>query len=170
MLCPVCRHDNFEGEDTCQNCGADLRTSDIPQHAVDQRNQLLGEHLDRLRPVPPVTLTADTDASDAIARMHRDGIDCVLVTEADRLVGIFTDRDAVLKVAGRPAGPCPLREVMTPDPVVLRDEDPIAVAIHKMAVGGFRHIPIVDGGSLPIGVVSARDVFRHLASELTGVS
>ena len=30
MLCPVCRHDNFEGEDNCENCGADLRTVDIP--------------------------------------------------------------------------------------------------------------------------------------------
>ena len=39
------------------------------------------------------------------------------------------------------------------------------VAIHKMAVGGFRHVPIVDGG-VPIGVVSARDVFRHLAAGL----
>jgi CBS domain-containing protein len=55
---------------------------------------------------------------------------------------------------------------MTPDPVVLRPDDPIAVAIHKMAVGGFRHIPIVDAGHLPTGVVSARDVFRHIASQL----
>lgn len=170
MLCPVCRHDNFEGEDTCENCGADLRASDIPQSAVDDRSRLLGEHLDALQPAPPLTMPADTDASDAIARMHRDGIDCVLVTESDRLVGIFTDRDAVLKVAGRPPGPCPLREVMTRDPVVLRHDDRIAVAIHKMAVGGFRHIPIVDGGSLPVGVVSAKDVFRHIAGELTGAA
>ena len=34
---------------------------------------------------------------------------------------------------------------MTPDPVVLRHDDPIAIAIHKMAVGGFRHIPITRG-------------------------
>ena len=51
---------------------------------------------------------------------------------------------------------------MTPDPVVLRHDDPIAVAIHKMAVGGFRHIPIVEDGR-PTGVVTARDVFHHLA-------
>ena len=48
---------------------------------------------------------------------------------------------------------------MTPDPVVLRHDDPIAVAIHKMAVGGFRHIPIVEDGR-PTGVVTARDVFH----------
>ena len=54
---------------------------------------------------------------------------------------------------------------MTPDPVVLRHDDPIAVAIHKMAVGGFRHIPIIEDGR-PTGVVTARDVFHHLAETL----
>jgi CBS domain-containing protein len=54
---------------------------------------------------------------------------------------------------------------MTRDPVVLRHDDPIAVAIHKMAIGGFRHIPIVDDGR-PTGVVTAKDVFRHLADTL----
>ena len=54
---------------------------------------------------------------------------------------------------------------MTPDPVVLRHDDPIAIAIHKMAVGGFRHIPIIEDGR-PTGVVTARDVFHHLAETL----
>ena len=50
---------------------------------------------------------------------------------------------------------------MTADPVVLRPDDSIAVAINKMAVGGFRHIPLVVDGRA-IGIVSARDVFRHI--------
>jgi predicted transcriptional regulator len=164
MLCPVCRHDNFEGEDNCENCGADLRTSDIPQPAIDYRGRLLGQHLDELHALAPVTLDASADASEAIRKMHESGIDCVLVTDRGRLVGIFTDRDAVLKVAGTRGDKRRLRDVMTPDPVVLRHDDPIAVAINKMAVGGFRHIPIVDGGGLPTGVVSAKDVFAHIAS------
>jgi CBS domain-containing protein len=164
MLCPVCRHDNFEGEDNCENCGADLRTSDIPQPAIDFHGRLLGQHLDALHALPPRTLDAAADASEAIKLMHDSEIDCVLVTDRGRLVGIFTDRDAVLKVAGTRADHRSLRDVMTRDPVVLRQSDPIAVAINKMAVGGFRHIPIVDGGGLPTGVVSAKDVFAHIAS------
>ena len=164
MLCPVCRHDNFEGEDNCENCGADLRTSDIPQPAIDFRGRLLGQHLDALHALPPRTLDASATASEAIRLMHEAEIDCVLVTDRGRLVGIFTDRDAVLKVAGARADHASLRDVMTRDPVVLRHDDPIAVAINKMAVGGFRHIPIVDGGGLPTGVVSAKDVFAHIAS------
>jgi len=164
MLCPVCRHDNFEGEDNCENCGADLRTSDIPQPAVDFRGRLLGQHLDALRALPPQTLDVSADAAQAIRLMHESAIDCVLVTDRGRLVGIFTDRDAVLKIAGTRTDHRALRDVMTRDPVVLRHHDPIAVAINKMAVGGFRHIPIVDGGGLPTGVVSAKDVFAHIAS------
>ncbi len=164
MLCPVCRYDNFEGEDNCENCGADLRTSDIPQPAIDFRGRLLGQHLDALNALPPRTLDAGADASEAIRLMHESEIDCVLVTDRGRLVGIFTDRDAVLKVAGTRADHRSLGDVMTRDPVVLRQSDPIAVAINKMAVGGFRHIPIVDGGGLPTGVVSAKDVFAHIAS------
>jgi CBS domain-containing protein len=50
---------------------------------------------------------------------------------------------------------------MTTDPVVLRAEDSLAVAIQKMAIGGFRHIPLVDDGR-PIGIVTSTDVFRHV--------
>ena len=97
--------------------------------------------------------------------MQEAEADCVLVTVDDRLVGIFTDRDAVVKAAGKRLDAFHVRDFMTPDPVVLRHDDPIAIAIHKMAVGGFRHIPIVDDGR-PTGVVTARDVFHHLAETL----
>ena len=97
--------------------------------------------------------------------MHDGEADCVLVTVDDRLVGIFTDRDAVVKAAGKPLDAFRVRDFMTPDPVVLRHDDPIAIAIHKMAVGGFRHIPIIEDGR-PTGVVTARDVFHHLAEML----
>jgi CBS domain-containing protein len=166
MLCPVCRHDNFEGDDNCANCGADLWSSDTPEQAPGYRGELLGEDLGELGLAPPEVIGPDASIADAIARMRSSGSDCLLVTEEGRLVGIFTDRDAVLKVAGQAGGARTLRSLMTPDPVVLRTDDPIAVAIHKMAVGGFRHIPIVDGGQLPIGVVTAKDVFRHIAGRL----
>ena len=165
MLCPVCRHDNFEGEDTCTNCGADLRTSDIPQPATEFRGPSLGVPLDTLGIAAPATIAPGVSAAEAIQRMHAEGLDALLVCDDDRLVGIFTDRDAVLKAAGKQLRSFDVRDFMTPDPVVLRHDDPIAVAIHKMAVGGFRHIPIVEDGR-PTGVVTARDIFHHLAQTI----
>jgi CBS domain-containing protein len=161
VICPVCRFGNFPGDDTCANCGADLWNADTPQPATTFHGRLLGMHLDDLGAPAPKLIDAGASVDDAIARMQAEGIDCLLVTEHGELVGIFTDRDAILKVAGRPSEDLTIGEVMTPDPVILRSTDPVAVAINKMAVGGFRHVPIVDRG-VATGVVSARHVFRHL--------
>jgi CBS domain-containing protein len=166
MLCPVCGFENLKGGDeVCVNCGADLPGHDIPQPAVSFRSRLLGEHLDDLGAPAPLTVDPDTSLDVVIRRMQDTGTDCVLVTVDGRLVGIFTDRDAVLKAAGKQLDAFRVRDLMTADPVVLRSDDPIALAIHKMAVGGFRHIPIIDEGR-PTGVVTARDVFHHLAELL----
>lgn len=165
MRCPTCGFENLLGSDVCDNCGSDLAGHDTPQSPTTFRGQLLGEHLDELGIATPETIEATADVNDAIRRMHDKGIDCVLVTEGDRLVGIFTDRDAVLKVAGLEREARPIATLMTRDPVVLRHDETIAVAINKMAVGGFRHIPIVEDGR-PTGVVTARDVFRHLVESL----
>ena len=165
MICPVCRFGNFPGDDTCANCGADLWNVDTPQGITTFRGQLLGLHLDELGAPEPHLIDAAASIDEAVRQMQGDDVDCLLVTENGVLVGIFTDRDAILKVAGRPSAGRTVREVMTPDPVILRSGDPVAVAIHKMAVGGFRHVPFVKGG-MPVGVVSARDVFRHLIADL----
>jgi CBS domain-containing protein len=165
MRCPTCGFENLLGSDVCDNCGSDLAGHDTPQRATEFRGQLLGESLDALGMTAPETIEASADVNEAIRRMHDKGIDCVLVTEGERFVGIFTDRDAVLKVAGAAAGSRPIGELMTQDPVVLRHDETIAVAINKMAVGGFRHIPIVEDGR-PTGVITARDVFRHLVETI----
>lgn len=166
MLCPVCGFENLKGGDeVCVNCGADLAGHDIPQPALSFQSRLLGEHLDDLGAPPPLTVGPDTPADVVIARMQEAETDCVLVTVDDRLVGIFTDRDAVVKAAGKDLDAFRVRDFMTVDPVVLRSDDPIALAIHKMAVGGFRHIPLIEDGR-PTGVVTARDVFQHLAETL----
>jgi CBS domain-containing protein len=165
MRCPVCGFTNLIGADICDNCGADLFGIDVPQQAPAFKGQLLGEHLDELGAPPPITVTPDTPIDVAINRMHEAETDCVLVLTGDRLVGIFTDRDAVVKAAGKRLESFHVRDFMTADPVVLRHDDPIAVAIHKMAVGGFRHIPITEDGR-PTGVVTARDIFHHLAAAI----
>jgi len=165
VICPVCQYRNFVGDDLCENCGADLRASDTPEPATGFHGRMLGIHLDELGAPAPELVGPDEDVADVIERMHRDRIDCLLVTEGGNLVGIFTDRDALIKLAGHGPEHRPISELMTRDPVVLRQDDTIAIAINKMAVGGFRHVPIVDG-KRPVAVVSARDVFRHIATRL----
>jgi predicted transcriptional regulator len=166
MLCPVCQHDNFEGEDECANCGASLANAQARGEMGEYQDAILGGHLDALGIGTPQVIEPGTGVAQAIRQMHASDTDCLLVAEDGRLVGVFTDRDAFVKAVDKRLQLYKVRDFMTPDPVVLRSEDTLAIAIHKMAVGGFRHIPIVDEEQRPLAVVSAADLFRYIVASL----
>jgi CBS domain-containing protein len=165
LNCPVCSYDNLEGLDSCENCGADLRASDIPQPRNDFSAQLMSGRLADLDPRSPIAVKPGDSVTTAISAMQAAEVGCVLVNQGEKLVGILTERDAVLKLAGKPLAGIKVKDAMTKDPVVLRDDDTLAVALHKMAVGGFRHIPLVEEGR-PTGIISSRDIFRHIVTIL----
>ncbi len=79
------------------------RAADVPQPALEFHDTVLGEPPPRARRRRRRTSVDPTDlaVADAIRRMHEAGTDCLLVCDGDRLVGIFTDRDAVVKVADK---------------------------------------------------------------------
>ncbi len=120
MLCPVCHHDNYEGEDACDNCGADLSAADLPEPALEFHDTVLGDHLNDLGFSQPEIVDPELGIAEAIRRMHEARTDCLLVCEAGILVGIFTDRDAVVKATDKRLGLYRVQDFMTPDPVVLR--------------------------------------------------
>lgn len=161
MRCPSCGFENLQGEDNCANCGADLWTVDTPEMATTFHGRLLGEHLDAIPAPAPPTIDPGASMATAVDRMRQHGVDNLLVMAEGRLIGIVTERDVLLKLADKQLGKFDVRDVMTRDPVVLRPDDTLAVAIHKMAVGGFRHIPVVEDGR-PVGVVAAKDLFHHI--------
>ena len=71
---------------------------------------------------------------------------------------------AVSKVAGVPGyEQLPVARFMTAAPEAVAPTDRLAVALGKMDAGGYRHLPVVLGGR-PVGVVSVRDVLRHLTA------
>lgn len=100
----------------------------------------------------------------AFDAMSRDTHDCVLIVEGGALVGIFTSRDFVNRVAASRKDPAKLQlgDVMTPAPRTLRPRDGVAYAINWMAVEGFRNVPIIDDEGVLQGVLTVWDVMRHL--------
>jgi len=129
----------------------------MPTISLDTRISELG-----LRPASILGLRASV--GDALRTMQRDSVSAVVVVEEGRLVGIFTERDVVTRVAGSPRDPdgIPLVERMTRDPESLRPEDAIAYVVSRMLVGGYRHVPIVDESGVPVHVISMRDLMEHL--------
>jgi CBS domain-containing protein len=166
MICPSCSFENIQGLDQCENCGADLRTSDIPHPGNVLEARLVSVHLSDMAADPPLTAAPGEALTSVIARMQEANQGSVLVRDGDRIAGIFTERDALMKVAGQPLDGRSVGDVMTADPVVLREEDSVAVAIHKMAVGGFRHIPIMHDGDVA-AIVTSRDIFRYVTKLMT---
>ena len=55
----------------------------------------------------------------------------------------------------------PIEKFMTPNPETVTADDSLAFALHKMDVGGYRHLPVLQDAS-PIGVISVRDMLRHI--------
>lgn len=111
-----------------------------------------------------VTATRATHVREAAQTMFREHVGAMLVVERDRLVGIFTERDALFRVLARGLDPdhTPLSKVMTSHPVTIAPDKPLGHALHLMFEGGFRHVPVIRDGK-PVGVVSARDA---LGSEM----
>lgn len=166
MICPVCGFENIQGVDQCDNCGADLRSADIPEPGSAFEASLVDVPLAAVKHHTPLTITPDASAADAVRQMQAANVGCLLVEDAaGALAGVLSERDLLLRLNGTRLEGVTVADLMTRDPVVLRDTDSVAVAIHKMAIGGFRHIPLVADGHAT-GIVSARDIFAHILAAL----
>jgi CBS domain-containing protein len=106
----------------------------------------------------PVTATAATTVSEAARLMKRHNIGAIMVVEAGKLVGVFTERDALFRVLaeGLNGDVTQLASVMTANPQTISPEAGFTTALQMMHDGRYRHLPVVDHGRV-IGIVSVRD-------------
>jgi CBS domain-containing protein len=142
----------------------DLTQLDQPQAQDRIERSLMEDTVSRLRPHLPFTVLPTTTVGQAIGTMLAHNIGALLVVnESSHLLGIFSERDLLTKVAGRRESfaQLPIQEFMTPNPETVTAKDTVAFALHKMDVGGYRHLPVLDG-SKPVGVISVRDLLRYM--------
>ena len=140
---------------------AELREGDSRLESAFLEHQI--RHLE---PHVPQWISADATVAEAVQRMVECKIGCVLVGKTEQLDGIFTERDLLRRVVGegRQAGETLVREVMTPSPDCLTADHRIAYALKKMVLRAYRHIPVLDREGKAVGIVSARDVSRFIAT------
>ncbi len=117
----------------------------------------------QLRVLKPFSMSPAQSVAEAVDLMKKNRFGCVVITEKNRLVGIFTERDILTKVAGvQGAESKKLKDVMTPNPEVFQPDDSIAYVLNAMHVGGYRHVPVVDEKQQPLAVVSVKDIIGFI--------
>ena len=100
----------------------------------------------------------ETSVSEAAKLMANAKVSAVLVLEHERLIGIFTERDAVSRVIAkdRDARTTRLADVMTASPKNIAPDKTFGYALLMMHENGFRHVPVVANDRV-VGLVSARN-------------
>jgi CBS domain-containing protein len=106
-----------------------------------------------------LTIGSDATLGEAAARMAERGVGAVVVLEGDVIAAILTERDVMRAVAAGEDGSAPVTEWMTRHPDTIEPDDTTDHAASLMIHGGFRHLPVVEGGNV-VGMVSIRDLMK----------
>jgi CBS domain-containing protein len=110
-------------------------------------------------------LAAETPLVEAAAEMTARGVGSALVLDGERLTGIVTERD-VLRAVGSGEVGGRVGDWMTRHPETVDADESTQQAAVVMIHGGFRHLPVLEGGR-PCGIVSIRDLMRVVLEDVS---
>lgn len=111
----------------------------------------------------------DTSVADCARSMTAEKIGALMVMRGERLLGVFTERDALNKVlaAGLDPVATSVSIVMTKDPICIAPTTTVSAALELVTTRRIRHLPIVDGGKV-LAVISSGDLIRWLVQDRVG--
>lgn len=111
-----------------------------------------------------LTVEPTTTLSEAASAMTERGVGAALVLTGEHVSGILTERDVLRAVATGSVEGTHVAAWMTRDPETVEISETTGQAAALMIHGGFRHLPVVDGGK-PVGIVSIRDLMRVVVDD-----
>jgi CBS domain-containing protein len=169
LPCPYCDNEVIEGADTCDSCGQPLTESHLPIPATPVERALLTDRVKLFQGRQPLIVSPTTTVRQSLRLLSEHKVGCLLVADQGKTVGIFTERDALLKLGERAAelGDRPISEFMTSKVESLPPTAKIAFAVHRMDHGGYRHVPVVNDKGETVGIFSVRDILSYLTKKLS---
>ena len=169
MICPSCGYDNIEGTDRCENCMKSLRDLDVPRAEATSglARSVMEDDLSRFSHEEALTAKPGEKAAAVVRRMKEAQTACALILADGKLAGIFTERDALRKMAA--AGDAalldaPIEDLMRREPESLHETDSVAAALNKMSMGRYLHIPVARraGG---YSIISGKNLLQYIAQK-----
>ncbi len=113
----------------------------------------------------PHIVELGTSLENVLEIMQETKNNCVLTISNEKLGGILTERDILLKVTGKGYDPqlTTIDEFITLNPEYVFIEEPLAYALNKMYVGGFRNVPVINDDMYPVGIICISDIISIIA-------
>jgi CBS domain-containing protein len=117
----------------------------------------------------PTSIASDESVVEAARRMLSEDVGSLPVVDADKLVGMITDRDIVLQVVAKDLDPhkVTISDVASERPVIAEPDEPLDAALQRMAKEQVRRLPVVTNGRL-VGILAQADIARSARPESTG--
>lgn len=126
------------------------------------KTKALGEKLSHVTRTKPVTVQEEAPLGEVLALMRQKQVHCVMVCKGKKLSGVFTERDFLMKALGKKAFG-PIKDYMTPNPVIGSLEQTVGEAVEVMNEKGLRNLPLVDEQGAPASLVTVNTIIRYLA-------
>ncbi len=113
-------------------------------------------------------IASDATVFDAVKLMVEANIGALLVTDADKVVGIFTERDYLRRIAveGRRSRDTTIRDVMSSPVIVITPDTTVEESMAIMSERRIRHAPVLTSGDL-VGMISIGDLVKHQSKQQT---
>lgn len=129
-------------------------------------DKLRQENVSRLDLSHYASCPAHCPVVDVLRLMRTQKLSAVFVVEGDELLGVFTERDVLTKIADAPdTWQRPVADFMTPSPQVIGSDRPISEALHLMNEGHYRNLPITDADGRVMGNLPQNEVIRFLTDQ-----
>jgi CBS domain-containing protein len=167
MICPHCHAENIEGVDECVECGHALAGHDLPGDKGGRAPGFVFDDISRLPKREPVFAGVADPVGLAVRLMQTRSTGCIVVRDGEQTAGIITGWDILQKVAGprEDLNAVTCGQIMTPNPICVREDETVAVALNMMHSGGFRHLPVLRDNEIA-GIIDAGDLFRDISPNL----
>jgi CBS domain-containing protein len=129
---------------------------------VDFQLSLESEGVGSAYPDQPLAAAASDSVGQVMQLLRAQRTGALLICEGAKLVGIFTERDALRLMAKGADFTAPVSQVMSSPPASVPANATVAEAIRVMAEGAYRHLPIVESDGTPAGVVAVHGIVHYL--------
>lgn len=123
---------------------------------------LNSEKVERLLDGPPLCVEPSTSVRDVLTLLKQNNQGSVLICRQQKLIGIFSERDALRYLARQGNLDAPVEQHMSASPITIRAGDSVAEAVRRMVQGGYRRLPVVNAQDVPLGIVKVSAIVHYL--------